>query len=798
MFKNYLKIALRNLLRNKTFSLINIIGLAIGMACCLLILFWIIDEMNYEKVHEKRDRIYRIACELNLGGRTDQLAPLMPPLAPLAKEGIPEIENSVRFGLSPQRSSIIEYEDIRYTEENLYFVDQSVFDIFTFPLVAGDPVTALELPFSMVITEDIAQKYYGDENPVGKTLLYEDKYTFTVTGVLKNIPRHTQLQSELMASYSSLTEINGPIEHQWGRFGNTYTYILLKENTTPEGLEAKLTEIIKTNAGERLASMVGFIIQPLPDIYLRSNLTMELTPTGNIDYVYLFSFLAVLILMIASINFMNMSTSKSAHRSREVGMRRVLGAFRFQLIKQFLGESILISLIALALALIIFYLGLPLFGQILEKELSISFISSGLIFIILIAFTVIVGILAGLYPAFFLSGFNTINTLKGKTTGISKSILRKGLVIFQFAISISLIVCTLVIYKQLNYTMNKNLGFDKEALITIPMQNPEIKQKAQALVNTFKNNVFVDNVSSAFSAPARGMIMRMGVRAEGIPEDDPLIMQALGVDYSYINTLGIQLIDGREFSEEFGSDATNAVILNQAAVKRLGWKNPIGKEFQVPNPRTHSFNDYKVIGIVRDFHMESLHNKISPLFMFIDKNRVNVLSLRMKESTQEAIASITESWKSVVPDAPFNYNFIDDDFARFYRTEQKIGKIIITFSLFAVLIACLGIFGLVTYTAERRNKEIGIRKVLGASVTGLSYLLSKEFLILVAISNIIGWPVAWYTMNRWLEGFAYKTEVSIMIYLIAGLGVMIIAILTVIGQSVRAAVSNPIDVIKYE
>ncbi len=801
MLTNYLKIALRNLIRHKGYSFINIAGLAIGMAACLLIMLYVSDQLLYEQFHKNKDQIYRVVAELNFGGRIDKIAAIMGPLGPRLAEEYPEVVDAVRFSpASPGRNPVLSFGQDRYKEENFFFVDPSVFDVFTFPLIKGDPKTALKDPFSLVITEDIGAKYFGSADPMGKVLTLDDRHDFTVTGVLQNIPRHTQLKGEFMASFSSLDEIRGQEIQHWMAFGTVYNYIRVAEGFSVAEFEAKLPEFVKKNIGEQFVSSLKLNLQPLSKIFLHSDLLMELSPSGNIGYVYLFSALAALILLIASINFMNLATARSTHRAKEVSMRKVLGAYRFQLVKQFLGESIVFSLIALIFALALFEFIKPEFSSFLGQEMSIDYGRNFLILPGLIGLAIIVGALAGAYPAFFLARFKTLKILKGASPVSAKSLLRKSLVVFQFAISIVLLIGTMVIYKQLDYVKNENLGFDKEHVMVIPMENREISQQYAGLKNELLQNPGVVNVSGAFSIPASGPVRKITIKAEGVSEEEPLPMQGVAADYDYLTTLGLEITAGRDFSKEFGTDASEAYILNQAAAKRLGWDDPIGREFAMPTGhQTGDLRSGQVIGVVKDFHMQSLRQKIEPLFIYIDPMMLSRLAVRIGPGNiSETVASIEQTWQKFAPNTAFEFSFVDQNFAKLYRAEDKLGQLLTAFSLLAVFVACLGLFGLAAFSAEQRTKEIGIRKVLGASISGIVMLLSKEFVILILIANIFAFPLAWYAMDKWLQDFAYRISLGWGAFALAGFLAFAIALLTVSFQALKAAVANPVKAIGYE
>ncbi len=798
MIKNYLKIALRNLIKHKAYSVINVAGLAIGITCCFLIISYVVNELQFERFHENRDRIYRVTTEVNFGGRTDFLAMGTVPLLPIMDDEIPEVEHSVRF--SPERNVLISYENNRFQEPNFYFADSTLFEVFTFPLKQGDPNSVLSKPFTMVITEEMAQKYFSDDDPIGKVLKYENEHDFEVTGILQNIPPHTQLRGDFFASFSSKIAFETPDFQSWGRLGETYNYILLIKGANPSVVEEKIPGLLEKHVDPGMASIFTFHLQPLKRVYLHSDLMGELRPKGNIGYVYLFSAIAILILLIACINFMNLSTARSMHRAREVSLRKTFGANRQQIINQFLGESIAITSVSLLLSVALFELLLPVFNRFVEKELSTDYLHQIWMIPGLVVITMVVGLIAGSYPAFFLSRFQPVKILKSSTsTSSTKSLLRRTLVVFQFAISITLIVATSVVFSQLHFVKNTDLGFEMDHVVILQMDTPIVQQQYEPMKRELLQDPNIIDVAGAFSLPANGRLMKTGVTAEGLyPEKIPP-MQAVSVDYDYVDVLGLEMVQGRNFSKEFSTDERQAVILNQTAVNTLGWQDPIGKQFSVPGECTIEHGDAYVIGVVKDFHLRSMRETIEPMFMFIKPSLYQLLAVRVKpQDISGALASIERIWGTYAGSTPFNYSFIEEDFDEMYRSEAKLSQIFTAFSLLAVFIGCLGLFGLTAFAAEQRTKEIGIRKVLGASVTNIVGLLSKEFVILVIAANVIAWPIAYYSMNKWLENFVYHIEMSVFTFVMAALIALVIAVGTMSFQAIRAALSNPVDALRYE
>lgn len=816
MLKNYLKIAIRNLVNHKFYSIINILGLAVGIACCLLIALFVQHELSYDKFHKKADRIYRVDSEIDFSGNHFDLAVAPAPMAEALVNDYPEVEHVVRFR---NRGSWIvgrPNETETFKERDLIFADASLFDVFSIPLIKGNPETALKEPNSLVISKKIAGKYFGDSGPIGKTLILDNEYEYKVTGMFDEIPENSHFHYDLFASMETLDESRNGM---W-LSNNFQTYIVLTEDTNPEQVEAKFDGMIRKYIGPEVQKFLGssleeaakagssikFMLRPLTDIHLYSDLTAELEPNSDIKYIYIFSAIAFFILVIACINFMNLATARSAKRAKEVGIRKTLGSLKRQLVLQFLTESIILSLIALVIAIGLVELFLPSFNTLSGKLLETSYFDNSAIIAVSIVITLLVGLLAGSYPAFFLSSFRPVNVLKGDfiKSGAGTTWIRSGLVIFQFAISIILIIGTAVIYKQLNYIQNKKLGFDKEQVV--------ILHDAYALgdqTKSFKNEMLgYSNIKSASLSsylPVNSARSDMTFWPEGRPENDNMVsMQFWKVDHDYVPTFGMEIVKGRNFSEKFSTDST-ALILNEAAVKKFGFKDPIGKRISsyVLNDDDFSVNTdelktYSVIGVVKDFHYESLRDNISPLCLMLPHTSGN-LSFRVNTDDMSTVLAELEShWKKFAPGQPFEYSFLDDRFAEMYQTEQKIGKIYGVFAAIAIFIACLGLFGLAAFTAEQRTKEIGVRKVMGASVWDVVLLMSRQFSKLVIIAFILAAPISWMIMNGWLENFAYRTNISLGVFLLAGGLAFIIAWLTMSYQSVKAAMANPVNSLRSE
>lgn len=818
MFKNYFKIAYRNLLNHKFYSLINIMGLAVGIACCLLIVLFVQDELSYDRFNKKAGRIYRVATEINFSGNYFNVATTPAPLAEAFKNDFPEVESVVRFRNTG--SWFVTRTDERsketYKEEQVIYSDESFFDVFSIPLLKGNPATALKEPYSLVLSEKTAEKIFGEEDPVGKALLLDDEYNYKVTGVFEEIPANTHFHFSMMLSMESLEESKQDI---W-LSNNFNTYITLAEKADPAGLEAKFDDFIKKYVGPQIQNFLGttmeesakagnnisFYLQPLTDIHLHSDLTAELEPNSDIKFVYIFTAIGFFILIIASINFMNLATARSARRAKEVGIRKTLGSGKRQLIIQFLTEAVILSILALIIAFGLVEIFLPAFNTLSGKELSIHYFENYTLIFSGIIITILVGLMSGSYPAFFLSSFKPIAVLKGNLlkAGAKDSWLRSGLVVFQFTISIILIVGTAVVFKQLNFIQNKKLGFNKEQVIILH-DTFTLGSQLEAFKNEMLRKPGIINASASSFLPVRSSRSDMTFWPQGRPDNANVVsMQFWNVDEDYVPTFGMEIIVGRNFSEKFSTDSS-AIILNEAALKKFGFKNPIGQVISTIKgaPGENSMQNiinYTVIGVVKDFHFESLRDNISPLCFMMPRSTGN-LSFRIntgETSINETISALKEQWGKFAPGHPFDYSFLDDRFLEMYQAEQKIGKIFGVFAGIAIFIACLGLFGLAAFTAEQRTKEIGVRKVLGATVLDVVMLLTRQFSKLLFIAFILAAPISWLVMNDWLQNFAYRTQISISIFLVAGGVSFIVAWLTMSYQSVKAALINPVQSLKSE
>ncbi|CAN5647328.1 ABC transporter permease [soil metagenome] len=808
MLTNYLKIAWRTLRKQQGFTFINIFGLAVGLACCMLIMLYVLDELSYDRYNAKADRIYRIQADIKFGGNDMHFAVSPDPIGPTLKKDYPQVEQFVRLHQRGTWSVKQVGEPTNLREDNITFADSTLFDVFTLPLVSGDPRRALAEPNTVVISESAAKRHFGSQNPMGKPMLFDNNKTFKVSGVMRDMPHNSHFRSDFF-----LSMLNN--DYPWGQWlsNNHHTYILLKPGTDPAVFSKNFDAVIEKYVGPQALQLVGtsmeqfrkagnqiaFWMIPLTDIHLHSKQQVELAPNGDIQYVYIFSAVALFILLIACINFMNLATARSANRAKEVGVRKVMGSERKQLIGQFMTESILTTVLAMLLAVCLVAVALPGFNTISGKTMSIAQLVSPYYLPLLVALPILVGLLAGSYPAFFLSSFQPITVLKGKINVSFKSVgLRSGLVVFQFMMSVVLIVGTIIVYRQITYIQTKNVGFNRDQVMTV---NGVYAMGKQA--ETFKQEVL--RLPGVVSGSVSGYLPTPSNRGDTsfFPEEQTdlnkgISMQYWGVDYDYVKTLGMQVVQGRDFSREFGSDSSG-ILVNEAAVKILGFKNPLGKRIWRPDdPQLKTKKLYTIIGVIKNFHFESLRRNIGALSLVLDANS-GAASFRISRANVPVLMKQIEAkWKQIAPGQPFSYQFMDDSFDEMYRAEQRIGTIAMTFAALAILIACLGLFGLAAFMAEQRTKEIGVRKVLGASVGSIIGLLSKDFLKLVLIAILIASPLAWYAMDQWLKDFAYKIDIEWWMFALAGLLAVGIALLTVSFQSIKAALMNPVKSLRSE
>ena len=796
MFKSYLTTMMRHVLKYKGTTAINVMGLAVGMACCVLIMLYVKDELSFDHHHQKKDRIYRLAESATIASNPIEVATTPAPWGPVLAEDYPEIEQFTRIFKPPTSRWLIRYNEMRFYEQDFVFADSSVFDVFTVPLIQGNSNSALAQPNTVVISESMGDKYFGDENPIGKVLICDDELEFAVTGIMRDMPLNSHYRFDFLASYVSLVSnklYDEPSSMQTqGLNHNVYTYLLLKETASPGDLENALPRFLEEYLGEQLRA-AGIdarpYLQPLTDIHLHSNLELEFQANSDIRYVYIFSSLAFFVLLIACINFMNLSTARSANRAQEVGIKKVLGADRIKLIKQFTGETVVLSIIALLVALGLVHLLLPLFNLMTGKTVTVDYMATWLV-PTLVAISVFTGVFAGGYPAFFLSSFRPVSVLTGALkSGTSNPLIRKILITFQFVVSITMIVGTVVVFSQLEYMQDKDLGFDKNQVVIVRMPDSEAISGYSAYKNAVLQYPEIVSVSSSSNVPGGQPRMTL-VQPEGFEEEQSPVYQIIRADFDFIETLDIKLVSGRSFSREFATDST-ACLINETALRRLGWDNAVGRTFRI-TMLSDDYPPYEVIGVMADFHNQSLHQPIEPLLvLFSDPGSFLQIRIQGEEPTRE-IGILKEQWQRTFPNHPdMDYYFLDQDLDQLYQSEQRLGSIFVAAAILSIFIACLGLLGLSSFIAEQRTKEIGIRKVLGASVTSIIQLLTLDITKLVLLAFVIGTSLSYYGLHRWLEEFPYRIELSLWGFILAGCTALLIAWLTVGYQAFKAATGNP-------
>lgn len=797
MLFNYFKIAIRVITRQRRFTAINVIGLSIGLASFALIAVYLKHELSYDRAFTNADRIYRVAATLHLESGPSTRARTAPPFASIFKEEFPEIVSAVRIGQSYRPLS---YGDKTFFDVRLFTADSTFFDLFDFPFASGDRATALTQPNTIVLTPEAARKYFGDEDPLGKQMTLSDTINLLVTGVLKSAPDHSHLDFDCIYSRTTVVKPHQESVDSWYS-NNFYTYILLEPSASAAAIDAKFPAVLDKHMGADRKSTLWyeFFLQPVQDIHLYSSLSGEIEPNGSMNVIYAFGSIAVFILLIAAINFMNLSTAKAAKRANEVGIRKTAGASRRQLITQFLGESILLSVASALLALLAVQIALPSFSTLVGRELATGFIDDPQLVIGFCLITLIVGLLSGIYPAFFLSQFRPIDVLKGKMGMGNRGMnLRKGLVVFQFSISIILIAGTIIIRNQIHFMQDQDLGFQKEQLIVVSLRGSEGTQKYEAIKQQLLKHPGILDVSASAEPLGRGQ-SSVATLPEGWAENELTSVTTIMADEDFIPTHQIKLVAGRNFSKNNPADVEHAFIVNEAAVKLFGWKESataIGKKLDWGLGK-----EGQVVGVVSDFHYFSLHRKVEPLIIHIQPDAYSYLTLRVspeRRDWQSAIHTLEKEWKALGMRGEFHYFFLDEDFGKQYQSEQRLNAFITYFSVLAIAIGCLGLFGLAAYSTEQRSKEIGIRKVLGASVFGLAGLLSIDFLIPVLIANVIAWPLAWYILNQWLSNFPFHIDVSVYVLITSGLIAIVIAWLTVGFESVKTALQNPVRSLRSE
>jgi putative ABC transport system permease protein len=807
MIRNYLKSALRNITRNKFYSVLNILGLSIGLISTIFILLYIQDELSFDKYNKNYKRIYRLESDFRISEKHDKFAVTSVPIAPAMKIEYPEIEQYAR--IVDNGNMFIRYKNKEFYEKKIYSADSSYFKVFTCEFLKGSPDNALTEPNTMVVTESFAKKYFGEANPLGEVLRDGDNMNYKITAVIKDLPGNTHLTYDALTSMATIAKVYGKDQFNSLKpeaFWNVgiYSYILLKPNADIKNIHAKFPAFNKKYMeplGKQINADFKLITTNLADIHLSTkNLEGDL-PRGSMSYVYIFSFVALFILLIASINYMNMATSRSANRAKEVGIRKVLGAFRAQLSRQFLSESVLLAFISLIISLAFIQLLLPLFNELSDKHLTFGVFSNPFIFIGIIAITLVVGLISGSYPAFYLSSFMPARVLKGKIdSGRNSGYLRKTLVVFQFVISIMMIIGTLTVSRQLRYMKTKDLGFDKGNIVVAEIQDTVFVKKIPAFREELLQNPAIEAVSASTGVPGKIRSIQV-MRVENGSKMQELALNNFQIDYDYIPLMKMKLVKGRNFDKNMGTDLKEGVIINETAAKKLGWgDNALGKKIQygIELDGTADRNT-KVIGVVKDFNYASLHNKIEPIVMFLTKRPGFALNIRIKpENKPAALDFIKSVWGKYGVKNPFEYYFLDQNFDESYQAEAKLNKIFTVFSVISIFIALLGLLGLASFTAERRTKEIGIRKVLGSSLMEIANMFYKEFTLLIVVAFIIGTPIAFYALGLWLQQFAYHVNQTWFIFFLSDMLAWIVAMATISFHSIKAASENPVTAIKYE
>ncbi len=808
MLITYLKSALRNITKNKFYSVLNISGLAIGIAAFVFIFLYVRAELTYDKYHEKASRIYRVESDFTISGKHDQFAIVPVPMGPALKIEFPEVEQFCRFFNAG--NEVFKYNDKEFYEERFYFADSTVFDIFTYTMIMGDPRKSLVEPNSIVITKSIAKKYFGSQNPMGEMIEGAGTDKYKVTGVLEDVPFNSHLRFDALISGTTIAAQQGADNFNSMeplRFWNigVYTYLLLSENSDMKAIHDKFGSFYAKYmkpVGDQINASFNLMSTPLLKTHFYSNLSADL-PKGNVTFIYIFSIVAVFILLIAAINYMNMATARSSKRAREVGIRKVAGAYKTQLIGQFLTESILLALISLAIALVLVYFLLPNFNTLSGKEIGFDVFTNPELILVILGVTVFIGFISGSYPAFYLSSFLPVKVLKGHGIGGTRKggTLRRVLVVFQFFIAIVMIIGTIVVSGQINYLRDKDLGFTKENMIVLELQDTAFRNKAESFKQELLKNSNITGVTNSSGIPGNNQwIQVVKIEKDGQMSDHAMIIAA--VDYDFTKTYGLEITNGRDFDKGMGTDAKEAVIVNEATVKQYGWTdNPLGKKITWGAGLDGTGGrPLKVIGVVKDFHYNSLHNKVEPIMLFISERPNYFLSVKVNpENQSQTLKDVEEKWHQFGAKRPFDYKMLAETWDEMYESEQKLGVIFRLATILTIFIALLGLLGLSSFIAEQKTKEIGIRKVMGATLINILGLLYKEFVVLILIAFVIAIPVAWWRLDIWLEtSFVYHINISVAYFLLAGLLAITISLLTLSFHTIKAAMSNPVDAIKYE
>ena len=799
MLKNLLKISFRTLAKDKTYSLLNITGLTIGITCSLFLLMYIMHELSYDRYHENARNIYRVVSNIKETDNAFTWAVAQIPLAEELRDNYPEVKNAVRFFGTGR--TLYKNDEKQFYEEEFYLADSTTFDMFSYSFLHGDPATALDAPFSIVLTDRTANKYFSDlSTALGQSIQNQQGEEFKVTGIIEDVPLNSHFIFDGLISRNTRPGFQG----SWGNFG-VFTYVQLPDGYDLSKMYVSLDTIIKKRVDPIFAEYgitIKYELQPILDIHLHSKIQDEAEEGGDISYIYIFASVAAFMLVIACINYMNLATARSVNRAREVGVRKVMGSRRRQLIVQFITESVVMALVAMILSLILVYALLPFFNDLANKSLPFSFILQAPVVLSLLAIVIFVGVVGGSYPAFYLSGFNPVNVLKGTISAKGgNALFRKVLVVFQFGISIFMLIATLIVFDQLQFMRNKDLGFEKERVVRLSLNERALREKAQGLIDRLRQTPEVASVGMASSWPGQG-IGKLLLKVED--NEGKLVDRGVDLftaDYDFVKTMGMNIVEGRDFSRDVISDTTYAVLVNESMVQRMSWDDPIGKKFIFAGGGPNNTDiEKRVVGVVKDYHQNSLYDAIEPLMIVLTLENGNIFVRTSEGDVRQSVDAIGNAWKEIFPSYTFEYNFLDADFNSQYKADEKRSQIFTVFSGLTIVIACLGLLGLAAFTTEQRTKEIGVRKVIGASVQHLVMLVSREFFILVGLGMILAFPVAWYFTNDWLRNFAYRIELNAQwpTFVLSALLAFAITFITVGFHVVRAASANPVKSLRDE
>jgi putative ABC transport system permease protein len=793
MIKNLIKIALRHFLKDKAYSVLNVLGLTTGITFSLLLVFYVLDELSYDSHHAKNERIFRVGAFVQEKDTFSQFSVTQNLLAPTLKNEFPEVEEASRLLNAGER--MFENAGRKYYENKFYFADSTFFKIFTHRFLEGDPATALTRPFSIILTKSLAIKYFGRDQPaLGKTLLSGSGKVFNITGVVEDVPKNSHITFNGLVSFSTIPKNE---DEGWGSFG-AYTYVLLNKNSSGEQFEHRLKPLYDKYMAPIFAQFqikIRYVVQNITDIHLRSKMDEEPEELGSMSYIYIFSTAAMFMLLIACINYMNLTTARSARRAKEIGIRKVAGSSQKLLVAQFLTESIITTIISTILSLGLLYFLIPSFNSLSGKHLTFLTVFQPESLIVLFAVLILVGFLGGSYPAFYLSKFNPVAVLKGSLSkSSSNAVLRRVLMITQFSISIVMIICTSVVYSQLNYLRDKDLGFNKDHLLILNIRGQENQSRIRSFMEEIKSHPAVRSVSSANNTPGGE---NLGFNLYSVQGENGVVDKGINnyaIDKNYLATLGIKIIKGRNFVG--GSDTAKSAIVNESFARSFGWKEPLGKRIKFPGDTSGAY--VEVVGIVQDFHQKSLYNPIAPLILFYSET-LNTLQIKIApEEAQKTLAGLENTWKKIFQGLPFEYSFLDQKYNSQYTADEKRGKIFTIFSILTILITCLGLLGLIAFTTQQRQKEISIRKVVGAGQLRIMSLLASNFVALVLISCFIAFPIAWFFMNKWLKIFTYHEEIHVSVFVMSAIIVILITMITIGYHTLRAAWSNPVKSLRTE